>query len=56
MIPYLKEESHMMFAQQLGVSFLRVQHIGLDYDDAYTYISATLLGKTPPTGNGFKYL
>ena len=49
-IPYMKDAAHMAFVQQMGVAFLRIQHLNVDYDDAYTYISATLLDKTPPTG------
>ena len=49
-IPLLKDAAHRMFAQQMGVAFLRIQQISVEYDDAYTYISATLLDKTPPTG------
>ena len=50
MVPSVKDEANMVFAQQLGVSFLRIQEVGVVFDDAFTYISATLLDKAPATG------
>ena len=50
---YIEDAAHMMFAQELGVSWLRIQHLAMDVDDAYIYISFTLLDRTPPTGNTY---
>ena len=50
MAPYIKDAAQMMFAQQHGVTWLRIQNVGLVYDDAYIYISYTLLDKAPPIG------
>lgn len=48
--PDLKNVAHMEFANDLGVNILRVQGIGVEYDDQYLYISATLLDNPPPPG------
>lgn len=49
-IPALKEWAHLILAEKMDVSILRVTNIHLDYDDANIFVSATLLDRTSFTG------
>ncbi|KAL3868291.1 hypothetical protein ACJMK2_041117 [Sinanodonta woodiana] len=46
---YLQDLSHLRFAQTMNISPLRIQDIRVDYDDAFIFLSATLLDRVPPT-------
>ncbi|XP_045160097.2 uncharacterized protein LOC123525262 isoform X2 [Mercenaria mercenaria] len=45
-VPAIKEWTHLVLAEKMEVSILRISNINLDYDDANVFVSATLLDKT----------
>ncbi|XP_060602473.1 uncharacterized protein LOC132755602 [Ruditapes philippinarum] len=45
-VPTIKEWSHLILAENMQVSILRISNINIDYDDANLFVSATLLDKT----------
>jgi hypothetical protein len=53
-VPTIKEWSHLILAENMQVSILRISNINIDYDDANLFVSATLLDKTAYSGE-FSY-
>lgn len=53
-VPTIKEWAHLIFAEKMDVSILRISDINIDYDDASMFVSATLLDKTAYSGEFYK--
>lgn len=46
----MKITAQRTLAEKLGVSYIRVQDIRIDYDNSNVYISATVLDRAPAAG------